>query len=600
MELLVPERLPALRIAFVGGEAFTGDFTTRWAATCRFFNGYGPTESTVTVVVKECTGVYESSPPIGRAMENHRAYVLDEWLEPVPPGVPGELYIGGAGLARGYLGRPELTAKAFVPDAFSGVPGARLYRTGDLVKWNGEGDLVFLGRVDRQLKIRGIRIEPGEVEQTLERHPAVVAAVVEPWQTPTGTRLAAYVVPGSADGARDGLAEELEAHARRSLIEAMVPSTFVFLDELPLTPSGKVDRAALPHPAPTRRRHVPPATETEHAVAGILGELLDAPEVGMSDSFFELGGHSLLAMQVVRRLRERLGVDVPVTALFTSPTIGALAQAVAERKGVEGGAAGAPLVTLRPGSGSPVVLVHPTGGGVFCYREIVDLLPPGRPVLGFEQSEPWQGTVSQLASSYLDQLAAAGVDRPAVVGGWSFGGVVAHELASLLHERSGALPEALLVDSYSSRDQLGWERPAELARIFVADIVSMTVADVPEPDMPDGDEEAFLVAALAAAHRCGALEELDLDELRRRYAIFRANAIALAQHLPAPYAGPVTLVKASHSVSTATAWRELSGTLESHVLDGDHYSIVRGDGAEEIARLLDALAARATAVAAGV
>ena len=179
MELLYPEQLTALRVAFVGGEAFSGELTTRWAAGGRIFtNGYGPTETTVTVVAKRCTGTWSSSPPIGRAMANHRAYALDRHMAPAPVGVPGELYIGGAGVARGYAGRPDLTAAAFVPDPFAAEPGQRLYRTGDLVKWQPGGDLLFLGRRDRQVKVRGLRIELGEIEAVLSEHPHVRQCVV--------------------------------------------------------------------------------------------------------------------------------------------------------------------------------------------------------------------------------------------------------------------------------------------------------------------------------------------------------------------------------------------------------------------------------------
>jgi acyl-coenzyme A synthetase/AMP-(fatty) acid ligase len=296
-------------------------------------NLYGPSEtttySTATRVPRGEAGV----PGIGRPIANTRAYVLDRQGAPVPIGVPGELYLGGAGVARGYLGRPGLTAARFVPDPFGSEagadPGGRLYRTGDRVRWRADGTLEFLGRLDQQVKVRGFRVEPGEIEATLTQHPGVHAAVVSAAVDASGdVRLIAYVV-------LDGQAVdegELRRFVENRLPEYMVPVAFAVLDSLPLTPNGKVDRGALPPPetvlASDRAGYLAPRTPIEEALAGIWAKILRVDRVGVRDNFFALGGHSLLATQVVSRVRTTVGVDLPLSALFEDPTVADLAMRV--------------------------------------------------------------------------------------------------------------------------------------------------------------------------------------------------------------------------------------------------------------------------------
>ncbi|GIH27835.1 hypothetical protein Aph01nite_61450 [Acrocarpospora phusangensis] len=328
MALLEPERLPGLRIAFVGGEAFTGELVNRWRTGRRFFNGYGPTECTVTMVVHECDLAAEASPPIGLPIANHVAHVLDERLRPVPYEVPGELVIGGLGLADGYLNRPGLTAERFVPDPFGSAPTGRLYRTGDLVRRRRDGTLVFMGRIDRQLKIRGVRIEPAEIEVALEGHPAVAQAVVDVWTDPVGQRhLVAYVGRRAAHDATDG---DLREFLAARLPAALVPDFVVLLDELPLTSAGKVDRAALPYPeirsTGTRTRAL---SKTEHVLAEeLLKPVLGIADIGVDANFFAIGGSSLQAAQLISAIRRRFGVEAGVADFFRDPTVAGLAALV--------------------------------------------------------------------------------------------------------------------------------------------------------------------------------------------------------------------------------------------------------------------------------
>jgi acyl-coenzyme A synthetase/AMP-(fatty) acid ligase/acyl carrier protein len=331
MPLLSPETFRALRIAFVGGEEFSGELVNRWNPGRHLYNGYGPTECTVTMIVEECPGTWEASPPIGLPMTNHVAHVLDERLRLVPPGLPGELVIGGAGLARGYLGDPALTAEKFVHDPFGTAPGGRLYRTGDLVRRLPDGRLVFLGRVDQQVKIRGLRIELGEVESAMATFPGVGQVTVQPWADEGGERhLVGYVTAGSQTPDTG----ELRTHLTGLLPAYMIPSYFIVLPEMPLTSSGKVDRPRLPGPDTTPAAQAPapdgaPRTATERVLLHeVLIPLLRNENVGIHDDFFRAGGNSLQAAQLMSALNRKFSVEVSLADFFTSPTVAHLASVV--------------------------------------------------------------------------------------------------------------------------------------------------------------------------------------------------------------------------------------------------------------------------------
>ncbi|MBV9108018.1 MAG: amino acid adenylation domain-containing protein, partial [Gemmatimonadetes bacterium] len=323
-----PARCRTLRRVVCSGEALppapVDRFHARFAAPVILANLYGPTEAAVDVSCWICPrGETAGIVPIGRPIWNTALYVLDDALRPAPVGVPGELYIGGVQVARGYLGRPALTAEKFVPDPFAKTGGARLYRTGDRARWRADGTVEYLGRLDFQVKVRGFRIELGEIESALRAHPAVRDAVaVTLDDAPGGSpRIVAYVTGGASGDA-------LRAHLRTRLPEYMVPAAFVALERLPLTPTGKVDRRALPPPAPAAApagARLQPGTEMESRVAALWCELLGLPAVGMEESFFDLGGHSLLMARVQARLAHELGIELSMLELFQHPTVRTLA-----------------------------------------------------------------------------------------------------------------------------------------------------------------------------------------------------------------------------------------------------------------------------------
>ncbi len=340
------DALRGLKTLVAGGDVLSPSHVRRLldaAPGLTMVNGFGPTETTTFAcchAMRTASAPIGGTVPIGPPIANTRVYVLDARLEPAPIGVPGELYIGGDGVARGYLHRPDVTAERFVPDPFSPEPGGRLYRTGDLARWLPSGVVEFLGRRDFQVKVRGFRIEPGEIEAALVAHPAVRDAVVVVRSEASDRHLVAYVAAGAGATSPD----ELRAFLQARLPDYMIPSAIVQLDALPLTANGKVDRAALPAPdrtGPAAAAFVAPVTADEVAIARIWCEVLHTDRVGLHDNFFELGGHSLVATQVVARLREAFGVEIPLRALFVEPTVAALARELERARALGAAPAGA-------------------------------------------------------------------------------------------------------------------------------------------------------------------------------------------------------------------------------------------------------------------
>ncbi|MFP5286705.1 MAG: amino acid adenylation domain-containing protein, partial [Thermoanaerobaculia bacterium] len=331
-----PSMPPALRLVTVGGEAMPPEEARLWPTGVRLLNAYGPTEAVITATSREVTG----SVSLGRPLPGRRAVVLDLYGQLQPAGAAGELCLGGV-LARGYLGRPDLTAQRFVPDPWSPEPGGRLYLTGDLARVRSDGTLEYLGRLDRQLKVRGIRIEPGEIEAALLLHPEVREAAVDLRPGPSGDPMLVAWIAGTAS--------DLQSHLRGLLPEALIPAAFVPVSALPLNTAGKVDRRALPSPEAPGAAGGALLTPTEERLAALWAEVLGIERIGPEDSFFALGGHSLLAVRVLSRLRQLLGADLPLRTLFAAPTVRALARAV-------------DAVVQRPESALPPLERGPEGG----------------------------------------------------------------------------------------------------------------------------------------------------------------------------------------------------------------------------------------------
>ncbi len=364
---------PELRTVIVAGEACSAELVERWSERREFFNAYGPTETTIWASINRCRAE-EGRPSIGKPIGNTQLFVLDPRLEPVPLGVTGELYIGGVGLARGYLNRPELTATRFVPHPFATTPGARLYRTGDLGRYRSDGSIEFLGRVDHQVKIRGYRVELGEIETALGEHPIVQDVVVLVREE----RIVAYFV---LNGECAAPVDELRRVIKEKLPSFMMPSAFVVLEAMPLTPNGKIDRNALPAPDHARPdiegAFVAPRTPIEEMIAAIWSQILRVEKVGIHDNFFTLGGHSLLATQVMQRVRDTFNVALPLRLFFETPTVADLAEYVVRSQVREAddatlSAALAELSQLSPEE-MELLLATQTISGAVPQKSILDL-----------------------------------------------------------------------------------------------------------------------------------------------------------------------------------------------------------------------------------
>ncbi|MFD9905299.1 amino acid adenylation domain-containing protein [Streptomyces sp. NPDC059063] len=448
----------ALRSVLTGLESLPEDSLhrmTRALPGLRVLNGYGPTETALY-----CTAYLTPRPlarqaPIGRPVAHTRAYVLDERLEPVPLGVVGELYIAGAGLARGYLGRPDLTAERFVADPF--VPGARMYRTGDLARWLPEGNLLYAGRRDHQVKLRGFRIELGEIEATLLDQPGVAEAAVVVDRDGAGEpQLVAAVGVGEAPPRP---AAEWRAALARRLPAHMVPGLFVELPQLPQTPNGKLDRAALLERARTARpAQVNQATPRDHielTLYQIWRSLLLRPEIGIRDSFFDIGGTSISAIKLTHAIGEEFGETLLIRDIIQHPTIEDLAGRLRR------GASGPPpsnLLEFRAGDGGArVVCVHPAGGTAFCYLSLAKALPDSLGVYGIQSpgvnpGESFLPTVEAMAASYVELIEPLPGDAPLILTGLSYGGLVAHEMGRRLAAAGHRNVSVVLLDTQGTDD----------------------------------------------------------------------------------------------------------------------------------------------------
>jgi amino acid adenylation domain-containing protein len=545
---------------------------------CRLFNQYGPSETHVATAyaLPGPARTWLALPSIGVPVANTRILLLDGSAL-APANVPGELCIGGDCLARGYLARPDLTAERFVPDPFGS--GERLYRTGDLARWQRDGNLEFLGRIDQQLKIRGFRVEPGEIEAVLAAHPAVREAAVVARQDPgtAARRLVAYVAGTVTAG-------ELRAAVRERLPDYMVPSAFHFLEALPLTPSGKIDRRGLPdlEAVGEEAGSVPPRTPLEEEIAAIWRQVMNVERVGVHDSFFDLGGHSLLAVRLLARIRRQLGRDLPLASLFAGPTIAHLA-ALIEREPMPD----TPLVTLRStGTQRPLFLVHPVGGSVFCYTDLTRALGPDQPVYGLQAVETGT-TLEELAAAYLEALRAVQPEGPYRLGGWSMGGVVAFEMARQL---GGQVEQLAILDVPAPRP--GEVDEGTLRAWFARDLAGLQGKPLP-PELGSLSADTPLPEAFARVQELGLLPDgLDFTAASRRYEIFRANLRRIERYAPQPWPGRLHLFRAEAShfddpADPTLGWGALAaGGVDLHRLPGSHWAIVRPPAVEAVAAVL--------------
>ncbi|MFD0745650.1 amino acid adenylation domain-containing protein [Phytohabitans flavus] len=519
----VPEGgLPPGATLVVAGEACPPDLAARWAPGRRLVNAYGPTEATVcaTMSAPLSTADIQDGPlPIGHPIAGTTAYVLDAALRPMPPGIAGELYLAGAGLARGYLGRPGRTAERFVADPFA-APGSRMYRTGDLARWRADGQLEFVGRVDRQAKVRGHRVEPGEVEAVLVAHPSVArAAVVVREDRPGDRRLVAYAVPAPGHGV-DG--PGLRRFAARSLPTHLVPAAVVPLDRLPLTPNGKLDHRALPKPLSGAAGGREPASPLEEELCRVVAEVLDLPRVGPDDDLFDLGGDSLHAARLARRL------SMTLHEVFETPTVAGLASGGGRRAGV--------LPIRAAGGLAPLFCLPPAGGLAWCYTPLRDHLGPDRPVYGLQLAgaEPGQD-VAGLAATLAERIRAIRPTGPYHLLGWSFGGYLAHAVAAELRATGQEVGLLAILDAH-----------------------------------PHAAPEAVPDAALRLVP---GLSHLDASTVDQMLATAAHHTRVAAAHTPAVFDGDLLVVNAADAVGRESWAPYVTGRIESHDVPCGHFEM---------------------------
>ncbi|MGW2997318.1 alpha/beta fold hydrolase [Streptomyces sp. NPDC001193] len=566
-------------------------------------NLYGPTEAAVDVTHWQCRSDGGDTVPIGRPIANMRTHVLDRRLAEVPLGVTGELFLEGVGLADGYHGRPELTAERFIEHTGPDGTVRRLYRTGDLARHRPDGALEYAGRTDHQLKIRGFRVEPGEIEAVLAEHPGVRDCAV----LPRGERLVGYFVPGSAgpDAARTPDPGELAAHAREQLPEYMVPSAWVCLTELPLTASGKLDRAALPDPDPADLRGgvepTPPRDALEARLAGIWERLLDGGPVGVDDDFFESGGHSIDALRLIGRINQAFGERLGVSAVLEHPTV---ARQAALLRGRHIAAAPDPVVRLQPeGALDPLFLVHPIGGNVFCYRTLAAELGTERTVFGLTApglTDPGaapDATVEELAAAHLEALRRIRPTGPHHLAGWSFGGLLAYEMAVQLRAAGQEVTTLALLDT-------GYPEPGhvpddenELLEWFHEDLARSAGFDPGDEGLSAlrsalrsvADTPARLAVLAEQVEREGFAPGLDPRDLARHYAVFRTGIRAAAAYEPPAAPCPVLFLQSTTGAREHAADRwagRAQAGFTRHEADTDHYGLMRPPHSTAAAALL--------------
>nr|CRL66696.1 linear gramicidin synthetase subunit D [Mycolicibacterium malmesburyense] len=463
----------SLQTVLFAGEALEPQRIRHWLdnhrEAPRLLNLYGTTETTVHASLREIveSDADSTTSPVGAPLAHLGFFILDRWLRPVPAGVGGELYVAGSGVGVGYWRRPGLTASRFVACPF-GAPGLRMYRTGDVVRWSADGQLQYLGRADEQVKIRGYRIELGEVESVLAELKGVAQAVVIAREDRPGDKRLVGYITASFTGAVS--AAEVRATLSERLPAYMVPAAVVVLDALPLTVNGKLDRRALPSPEYTEADHYrAPANPTEEVLAGIFGQVLGLERVGVDDSFFDLGGDSLLAMQVITAINSRLDTHLAVRTLFQTPTVRGLSQQLDEPTDV---AEVVPLEVLKQGTGVPLFCIHPGGGVSWPYQTLGAYLDG--PIVGIQQTLEKQEleprSIREMARNYADRIEKFSPHGPYNLLGWSFGGVVAHDLAIELQRRGLEVGRLVLLDARPHLD-ISSELPETLDKKHIVEEV---------------------------------------------------------------------------------------------------------------------------------
>jgi amino acid adenylation domain-containing protein len=595
------EECRSLRGIIAGGEELLGTLAVEVAnnSAAVLYNTYGPTETTVDTSYYRCDDKADgqrASVPIGRPVMNAEMYVLDEELELLPIGVPGEICIGGAGLARGYLQRPELTAGKFIPDPFSGRAGARLYRSGDLGRYLTDGNIEYRGRLDQQVKLRGYRIELGEIEAALAQHEAVAQCVVSGRTTESGDkRLVGYVVwePGQTV-----VLTELRRYLSERLPDYMIPGQWVVLEELPSTASGKLDRAALPAPDTSitdEESLVGPRDLWELKLIQIWEEVLSIHPIGVTDNFFELGGHSLLAVRLVARIEHIFNKKLPLASLFQGGTIEQLAALLRQ----ESDALWPSLIPIQPkGTKPPLFCMHPAGGNVLGYIHLASALGEDQPLYGLQTRgldgrQPLYSRIEEMAAHYIEEIKSVQPEGPYFIAGTSLGGILAFEVAQQLNAQDQRVALLALLDPTPTGTD--FEQPMTESQI-IAGVGAAIGLDLSSSDFDElsTDEQLTLLLEHAKGNK-RITADVDLAEARHLLRVFKTNDTAAAAYVPQRYPGRAMIIRATdelerHGDDLTLGWGDLMAQgAEVHFVPGNHLRFLSPPHVNETAIVVNSL-----------
>lgn len=612
------ESLHGVRQLLAGGDVLSVphvEKVSRDLSDCQLINGYGPTENTTFTC---CYRVqpserFESSVPIGIPISNTEVYILDRHMQPVPIGMIGELYIGGDGLARGYLNDPVMTAERFVPHRLSERPGERLYRTGDRVRYLADGRIEFLGRIDDQVKLRGFRIELGEIEAVLNEHQSVKQSVVIAREDKAGDKqLVAYLVLTEEI---ETIISDLRRWVKQQLPDYMVPSSFVVLDEFPLTENGKLDRRALPAPDGKqflKNVYIAPRNTLELLLTKIWEKILEVQPIGIKDNFFDLGGHSLLAVRLFAQINQVCGKNLPLATLFQAPTVEQLASLLGEEKWSPTWSS---LVAIQPGgSRPPLFCLHLALGHVLFYRELAERLGTDQPVYAFQPQGldgtlPRHTSIAEMAAHYIKEMHALQPQGPYYLGGSSFGGLLAFEMAQQLHAQGEQTAVLALFDTYAPGYEELLSANGSLRRRghLLMQRVNLHFANLILLERDAKVRYAREKAELFKGRMKGRIKALEnrVKNTLRKLSHSNGHLVpaddepdialqALKEYVPQIYPGRVTLFRASkRSLGDKTdrdlGWGKLAaGGVEIHEIPGYHGSIVMEPRVRVLAQKLEA------------
>ncbi len=615
--LMVDERLEdlkPLRQLLAGGDVLSVPHVQKLLQElpeCRVINGYGPTENTTFTC---CHAIarstqFSSSIPIGRPIANTQVYILDSCQQPVPIGVPGELYVGGDGLARGYFNRPNLTREKFIPNPFVGA-GEFLYKTGDLARYLPDGNIEFLGRIDNQVKIRGFRIELGEIEAVLEQHPAVKQAIASCLADRQNEKqLVAYIVPHAEQVPAP---KELRLYLQEKLPDYMVPKSFAILEKLPLSPNGKIDRRSLPSPefesfqseSSSESSFTTPRDALEIQLAEIWKQVLGIKSVGVKDNFFELGGHSLLAVRLFAQIEKIFGKTLPLATLFQAPTLELLAEILRQKGWTP------PWRSLVPikigGKKKPLFCIHAVGGNVLSYQGVASYLSSEQPVYGLQArgldgKEPPHTNIEEMAADYIKEMQSVQPNGPYFLAGHSFGGVAAFEIAQQLEKAGETVAFLGLFDTFTPTE-LEKEKPPLRYQISIHQLNLSRLKP---------EEKLTYILERVTGNLEGLLDKLT-GKLNGRYAqqksdefpeilqeIEAANRGAFRNYVPQVYPGKVTLFRGIERPTRSyydplLGWGEVAaGGVEVVEVPGHHKTMILEPRVRFLAEKLSACLDRA-------